>query len=549
MVHPDSIDKIIDIAVDIGITDIYAQVVIGGYAYCNIKNIPRSQYLSKVSGTTFDPLKALIKAAQKKKIKVHAWINTMLAWSLRQPPDSSRHIYFIHPEWFIKDIKNNSMRNYTYDKWVECGLEGLYLDPGQEKVRDFIALISKEIANKYAVAGIHLDFIRYPGTLWGLTINDTTALLSGFEGNDLIGMTFIRYPQLSFLQRWLVWHYWKAGKDKHEFITATVTAIQAAIRDNPQKTGIVLSAAIFPNPALSHYRFGQYWETWTNIISYPIAMAYTTSTPFYCRLIDYCKKKFPGTVMGIGLIWPEMVIEGNNQYFITRDAGLGTCLFDFTALDTLTEKDRLFNRQLITEPLDTIKNARLISNVFTDRPPKKLIGTSKNSDHQNEAEDFMLFLNSLSIDFEQDLKKLGIDQPTCLDHLSEDIIAFYSLDALVFPPANGIDTPPKRFADYAFFPWDHDDSLQTINHALDNKCFDNADWFYPEALNELSRSVFEAKIDTIDTCMTRAGIYSFKVTKSVSENKKVPRDSIPIELISTYLNWHLIKTTKQIIQQ
>ncbi len=50
MAHPDSIKKIIQIATEFGVTDIYAQVVVGGYAYCDIQNLPRSQYLSKISG-------------------------------------------------------------------------------------------------------------------------------------------------------------------------------------------------------------------------------------------------------------------------------------------------------------------------------------------------------------------------------------------------------------------------------------------------------------------------------------------------------------------
>ncbi|OGC41761.1 hypothetical protein A2Y85_05290, partial [candidate division WOR-3 bacterium RBG_13_43_14] len=549
MVHPDSIDRIIEIATEMGITDIYAQVVIGGYAYCKTKTLPRSQYLSKISGMKYDPLGALIKAAKKKKIKVHAWVNTLLAWSLQQTPDSNRHVYFTHPEWFIKDATNRSMRYYSYEKWVECGLEGLYLDPSQEEVKNFIASTCQEIAGKYAIAGVHLDFIRYPGTLWGLNINDTTALFAGFEGNDLTWMTFTRYPQMSFLQRWLVWHYWQEAKAKETFITQIVKEIQNSIKDDLQNPGLLLSAAIFPNPALSHYRYGQCWEFWQKVIDYPLAMAYTTNTAFFARLLDYCQSKFPGSIMGIGLIWPEMAIEGNTQYFITRDASAGTCIFDFTALDTMLDRKRLLKRELLIDQALPDMNLRKFSNVFPDQPPAKLLIHTQSQNHNEEINGFWEFLSSLSIDQNHDLNRMGVEYQIYRQNLSNDITAFKNLDSQVFPIPCSIDAPPRRSAVYTFTDWNKDDTIQTINTALNIDEFKREGWFYPEALNELSRSIFEAKIDTIDTCITRAGIYTFKVSEIIPGPEKVSRNSIPAKLLPVYLSWHLINKAKKVIGQ
>ncbi len=75
---PDSIPRIIQVAENLRITDIYVQVVVGGYSYYKSEILPRSEYLAKISGFNYDPLDSLIKSFHKKNINVHAWVNAML---------------------------------------------------------------------------------------------------------------------------------------------------------------------------------------------------------------------------------------------------------------------------------------------------------------------------------------------------------------------------------------------------------------------------------------------------------------------------------------
>jgi len=91
---PDSITRIIQIAEKLGVTDIYVQVVVAGYAYYDSQLLPRSQYLSEVSGSRYDPLDALIKAVKNRPIRIHAWVNALLVWSLKEQPDSARHVLY-----------------------------------------------------------------------------------------------------------------------------------------------------------------------------------------------------------------------------------------------------------------------------------------------------------------------------------------------------------------------------------------------------------------------------------------------------------------------
>ncbi len=383
------------------------------------------------------------------------------------------------------------MREYSYVDWVQCGMEGLYLDPACPDVREHVARICAEIADKYDIAGIHLDFIRYPGTLWGLPFNDTTALFAVIDGNCLLGTTFLRYARLSFIRRWLTWHYWRQSRDKPNAINETVKAIRLAM-NRPEKKKLSLSAAVFPNPALSSYRYAQNWETWQGIIDYPLAMAYTTNTGLYAQLHNYCQDKFPGAIMGIGLIWPEMKIEANVQYFHTLDSRTGT---------------------------DTAGS--------------------------NKA--FMDFLSSLSLDPEQDLIRMDLSYQQYVSFLAEDIIAFRNLDRHVFMHADAITLPPIRHAVYSITLWNKEDTMQTIKSAPAISEFTDEAVFYPEALNELGRAVFEAKLNLIDTCITRHGIYTFKVIKIETDDGSIALDSIPAQYRRSCLGWHLINRAKTLI--
>ncbi|MEO0158660.1 MAG: family 10 glycosylhydrolase, partial [candidate division WOR-3 bacterium] len=106
---PDSISGIISLAEEMGITDIYYQAVVGGYAYYKSSILPRSQYLSRVSDPDYDPLDSLIKAAHQKGIRVHAWVNSLLVWSGDEPPESTSHIIYSHPDWSLRDVLGRLM--------------------------------------------------------------------------------------------------------------------------------------------------------------------------------------------------------------------------------------------------------------------------------------------------------------------------------------------------------------------------------------------------------------------------------------------------------
>lgn len=131
----------------------------------------------KLGGTpTWDPLAMAITEAKARGIQLHAWINSFIGWAagdqstcaLLADSDAGRprHILLDHPEWRVVD--NGGAAHPCPNP------EGsVWLSPGVAGVRTQLARVAADIARRYDVNGIHLDFIRYPGLTWS---HDTASL-------------------------------------------------------------------------------------------------------------------------------------------------------------------------------------------------------------------------------------------------------------------------------------------------------------------------------------------------------------------------------------
>ena len=540
MASPDSIPKIIQIAKQYQITDIYAQVVVGGYSYYPSTIIPRSQYLAKTSGPVYDPFDSLIRAAHKCSIRVHAWVNTILIWSLTEPPDSMRHIYHTHPEWFIKDVQNKSMHEYSGEEWFDAGLEGLYLDPANTEVQEYLADISIEILSKYPVVGIHLDFVRYPGVWWGLPENDTTAMFAGFDAYNIRWFNLLKYPQSTFITRWMCWHYWKYAGQKEKHIHDVVQAIRRVVDQDTIHPKRLLSAAIFPNPGLARYRFSQNWMNWRETIDYPVAMSYTDDALFFSDLLNYTLNQRQDAIFGIGFIWPDMESAAYLEVKdVIKNNGAGVCYFDFTSLDTMVDFVKLNGKAATDEypPIAENENSEQIIDVFTDLPGPEMVRAGKDLLYPKEHTEFAEFLLSLSLDQTKDLTMMDLTHHRLIEHIHDDIAAFKTLDSLVFPIGDTLFEPPTKEVFYEFLPWGDEDTTTVKVQAQNMKELTQHITVYPSMLSDISRAAFSINDGIKETFTTRRGIYVLKTNQINSGGRKLPRSSINKELLSLYLSW------------
>jgi uncharacterized lipoprotein YddW (UPF0748 family) len=543
----DSLARIIAIAKEMEITDLYVQTVVAGYAYCQSSILPRSQYLAEISPPEYDPLDSLIKVARAESLRVHAWVNALLVWSLKNPPDSARHVFYTHPEWFIKDVTGRSMRDYTFEQWLESGLEGLYLDPACPAVQQYLADICAEIASHYPVAGIHLDFIRYPGTLWGVQVTDTACLMTGLGGYQVRWLSLLRYPQMTFLQRWLAWHNWKHYVNKRDEIDEIMEKTWHALSRPSPGQQFMLTTAVFADPSMGLYRFAQNWRAWT-MVAYPLVMSYYEELGPFMDNLTYTRSIVPDAVFGIGLLWKNIdTVAFIQSACVEKNRGKGICYFDFTNLDTLVDRSVLMGKDMAFYPASSKIDSTWepISGVFADKPPHALTPDSILSVSPVDTS-FMQFLLCLSMDQDHDLQRLGLSMERFKEHVNNDVTAFKAIDAHIFPVPDTLIQPPLRAICYEFYPWNGMDSMVIIRKAKKTKNYSQKAIVAPSALDPLSRAAFTMDINEKKTIRTRAGVYAVMVMSETKGGNKSVRADIPDHMLPFYLSWTEMERARSI---
>ncbi len=179
-----------------------------------------------------DPFGEAVGSAHSRGLEVHAWVNAMLAWSAPDAPPDPSHVYRRRPEWFVADRSGRSIRELSRSELDRAGLigEGWFLDPAQMEVRTELRRFVLELALRYPVQGVHLDYIRYPS---GWTPESGSAVLT-----YLVGLI-------------------------HDDLALA-------------RPEAALSAAVLPVPAEADRSFGQDWGAWLErgLVAEVVPMAY-----------------------------------------------------------------------------------------------------------------------------------------------------------------------------------------------------------------------------------------------------------------------------------
>lgn len=159
-------------AIKVGVTDLLMQARGAGDALYQSEVAPAS---AKIAGRLgwppkWDPLESVCElAAPHDGVRVHAWVNALSGWpagSLEvcgglepSQPGYPDHLLIRHPDAVLVDADGRAMPcpNDTDYVWVSAR----HVDV----VRELQAATS-ELVNRYPLAGIHLDRIRYPTAGW-----------------------------------------------------------------------------------------------------------------------------------------------------------------------------------------------------------------------------------------------------------------------------------------------------------------------------------------------------------------------------------------------
>ena len=138
---------------------------------------PWSRYLSGEQGIApnpyYDPLEYFISACHKRGLEFHAWLNPYRIKQNVKDQLAKDNIFYRHPDWC-----------WTYGGKV-------YFDPGNPRVRDYLAKVVREVVSRYDIDAIHFDDYFYPYKIEGTEIPDKE--------------TFIKFPRgftLKQIEEW-----------------------------------------------------------------------------------------------------------------------------------------------------------------------------------------------------------------------------------------------------------------------------------------------------------------------------------------------------------
>jgi uncharacterized lipoprotein YddW (UPF0748 family) len=286
-----AIDDLMADATTRGIHDVVVQVRGRADAYYDSRLEPRAEGLSPDG---FDPLAHLVRAGAAVGVRVHAWGNVFFVWSSPAGalPNRPEHLVRRHPDWLLRPGGVKYLDPVGGGDW-----EGIYVDPKNAEAREHTLAVFTDIVSRYRVEGFHYDYVRYPQ------------------------VTYAESPE------------------DHAAVTALVT--EGATRLRAARPGLVISAAVFPDPLVARDRVLQRWPEWARagLIDLLCPMAYRRDTAEVARLLTKARAAAPKTRMWGGL----MAHAGerallSEQVRAARDAGCeGAILF---AYDT-TQRDLL----------------------------------------------------------------------------------------------------------------------------------------------------------------------------------------------------------------
>lgn len=252
-----------------GITDIFVNVAGAGFAHYPSKVLPPSTILAKQG----DQLAACLKAAAGTGIRVHAWIMCFTG------------------------TRGSSARLDAFAKkgWRLCSKKGVlteYLDPSKSDLRQYLLSAVEEVARRYAVHGVHLDFVRW------------------YEGACL-------------------------PKDATKPVSTFM--VQARARVKRVRPSVLFTAAVFGKYPSCVAAVGQDWESWLDagIVDWLVPMNYLEDNGKYAAFVrQQCRTPTHAgrIVSGIGVTAIESRLDVRqviDQVKLARQAGAaGVAFFD-----------------------------------------------------------------------------------------------------------------------------------------------------------------------------------------------------------------------------
>ena len=298
-----------------GVTDIYAQVYRSGRAWFPTKLADDSP--SKRAGQ--DPLALLLELASRgeepeRPIRVHAWINAFALARNKKAPI----IRELGKEAVLKDQYGRSLLEYPHSgkpAWAKgfgLGTPGIFLDPGHPGARKRIIDVAAHLVRNYPrLAGIHLDFIRFP---YALPIAPGSRLSPrlDFGYNETSVARFEQETRKTAPRAGAsvkradaaAWDAWRRAQ-----VTEAVRGVYETTTGLRRQ--VIVSAAVLPWAERAYLSAFQDWRGWLEggFLDKAVVMNYTrdvhlaaqiSRSALAARRVNTSNPHAPGVVIGLG---------------------------------------------------------------------------------------------------------------------------------------------------------------------------------------------------------------------------------------------------------
>jgi uncharacterized lipoprotein YddW (UPF0748 family) len=314
MTSPASIATLVRSAREHGFNTLLVQVRGRGDAYYSGGLEPRAQDLHRQSAA-FDPLAAVLEQAHAAGLDVHAWINVNLVSSAADLPIARTHLIHRHPEWLMvpRDIAQDLARlqpdNPAYvgrlARWTRSqneSVEGLYASPVQPGAVAHAESVVRDIARRYAVDGIHLDYARYPSARFDYS----AATLAEFKAAIRPTLDAATRAALDQRSRIDLFAYpdtlpqqWKA------FRVARMSALMGKLRTAVKsvRPEALVTVAVAPDISEALDQKMQDWSTWLrgSVVDAVCPMAYTPEAARFAQQIAAARDVVGGRAIWAGI--------------------------------------------------------------------------------------------------------------------------------------------------------------------------------------------------------------------------------------------------------
>lgn len=347
LVSPAAIARMVESARQGRFNTVFVQVRGRGDSYFNGGVEPRAQLLAS-QPDTFDPLQETIARAHAAGLCVHAWVNVNLVASTGGMPSSRAHVVFQHPEWLMvprslaRDARVIDVRSPLYlDKLVRAArqqsdeVEGLYLSPIVPASVDYTASVLGDIAARYAIDGVHLDYVRYPTDDFDYGPRALAAFSADVVGELPRGQAEnLRGRELTdpyvftdaFPERW--------RQFRQDRLSDLVARVRAAVKS--ARPSAVLSAAVIPDADAAAATRLQDWRKWLEDKALDVVcpMAYASDAAGFSAQVSSARRAAANRPVWAGIgayrLSSAQTIE---SILIARRLGVtGVILFSYDSL-------------------------------------------------------------------------------------------------------------------------------------------------------------------------------------------------------------------------